>query len=325
MIINNTKRIFKQLPEDERQRGLWPVEWAVLAYIVFTGCLMLLFHDSIVNVQSMLCLRFVSIAIILAGLLAYKIYPSHAVQYVRIAAIMTTLTEWYPDIYEFTRLFANQDHLFAGIEQSIFGFQPSLVFSQNFSQVWLSEPLYMGYASYFFMSTVLLLWAIFVKPEYIQRCAFVITGSFFIFYIVYIFLPVAGPQYYYMAPGVDASAGVFPSVGNYFHEMREMYPAAGQEGFFHTLVNVAHAAGERPIAAFPSSHVGVATIILLLSARFRARSVFYLLLPFYLLLCVATVYIHAHYVIDAIAGFASAFVVYYFLNYLYNKVWEHDV
>lgn len=325
MIINNVKSIFNRLPEDKCQWGLWPVERAVLAYMAFTFCLMALFHDSLVNIQGMLCLRFVCIMLIVVGMLAYKAYPSRFVQYVRTAAIMTTLTEWYPDIFEFTRLFPNQDHIFATVEQTIFGFQPSLTFSQNFSQNWVSEPLYMGYASYFFMSSVLMLWAIFVKPEFIQRCAFVTTGSFFMFYIVYIFLPVAGPQYYYLAPGVDASAGVFPSVGHYFHEMRDMYPAAGQEGFFHTLVNVAHAAGERPIAAFPSSHVGVATIILLLAARFRARPVLYVLLPLYLLLCVATVYIHAHYVIDAVAGFVSAFAVYYFLNYLYNKVWKHDV
>lgn len=273
----------------------------------------------------MLLLRFGSMALIIIGLMAYRAYPSRAVQYVRTAVIMTTLTEWYPDIFEFTRLFPNLDHIFANAEQSIFGFQPSLTFSQSFSQMWVSEPLYMGYASYFFMSSVLLLWAILVKPEYIQRCAFVTTGSFFLFYVVYIFLPVAGPQYYYLAPGVDAASGVFPDVGHYFHEARGMYPAAGQEGFFHSLVNVAHAAGERPIAAFPSSHVGVATIILLLSVRFRAWIVFGILLPLYLLLCVATVYIHAHYAIDALAGFVSAFAVYFFLNYIYNKVWKHDV
>lgn len=324
-MINNTKRLFEYLPREAQRRGLLPVEWAVLAYILFTFCLMAIYHESLVNVKEMFTLRLMCLVLMAIGILSFRSYPSRIVQYIRTAAIMTTLTEWYPDIFEFTRLWPNMDHVFAGLEQSIFGFQPSLVFSQHLPQIWVSEPLYMGYASYFFMSTVLLLWLLFVKPDYVQRCAFVTTGSFFMFYIVYIFLPVAGPQYYYLAPGVDASAGVFPEVGHYFHEIRDLYPDAGQEGFFHTLVNVAHRVGERPIAAFPSSHVGVATVIMLLSMRFRARKVFCLLLPFYLLLCVATVYIHAHYVIDAVAGFVSAFAVYFFLNYVFNTIWKHDI
>lgn len=325
MIFNNTKNLFQHLPKEAQQRGLLPVEWAVIVYMLFTTCLMVICHDDLVNVKGMLSLRLMCLVLIVIGMLSFRSYPSRIVQYIRTAAIMTTLTEWYPDIFEFTRLWSNMDHFFAGLEQSIFGFQPSLVFSQQLPQIWVSEPLYMGYASYFFMSTVLLLWLLFVKPEFIQRCAFVITGSFFVYYIIYIFLPVAGPQYYYLAPGVDAAAGVFPDVGHYFHEIRDMYPAAGQEGFFHTLVNVAHAAGERPIAAFPSSHVGVATVILLFAGNHRAWPVFYLLLPLYLLLCVATVYIHAHYAVDAVAGFVTAFAVYYLLNYIYNKVWKHDV
>lgn len=325
MIFNSIKNIFRRLPETERQPGLWPLEWAMLAYTLFTLALMALWHDRLYNPVDMLVIRIDCTIVIVVGLLIYRYYPSRISQYVRTAAVITTLTSWYPDIFEFTRLMPNLDHVFAELDQQIFGCQPSLVFSLKYSQMWISEPLYMGYASYFFMSNVMLLWALFVRPQYIQRCAFVITASFFMFYVVYIFLPVAGPQYYYLAPGVDAAAGVFPEVGHYFSEVRDLYPAAGQEGFFHTLVNVAHEVGERPIAAFPSSHVGVATIILMLAVRFRAKSVFCLLLPLYLLLCVATVYIHAHYAVDAVAGFVSAVCIYYLLNYLYNTIWKHDV
>jgi len=42
--------------------------------------------------------------------------------------------------------------------------------------------------------------------------------------------------------------------------------------------------------------------------------------PFYLLLCGATVYIQAHYLIDSIAGFFSAFLVYWLSSTLY-QVW----
>ena len=69
-------------------------------------------------------------------------------------------------------------------------------------------------------------------------------------------------------------------------------------------------AGERPTAAFPSSHVGMSTILMMLALRSRCLTLTAALTPFYVLLCCATVYIQAHYLIDALAGFASAFVVY---------------
>jgi len=43
--------------------------------------------------------------------------------------------------------------------------------------------------------------------------------------------------------------------------------------------------------------------------------------PFYLLLCGATVYIQAHYLIDALAGLLSALPVYWISTRLY-KVWS---
>lgn len=77
------------------------------------------------------------------------------------------------------------------------------------------------------------------------------------------------------------------------------------------MVENAKAAGERPTAAFPSSHVGVATVIMLLAGHTRNRRLCLLLLPFFVFLCMSTVYIQAHYVIDAIAGLLTG-VLFYF-------------
>lgn len=41
--------------------------------------------------------------------------------------------------------------------------------------------------------------------------------------------------------------------------------------------------------------------------------------PFYALLCGATVYIQAHYLIDAIVGFLTAFPLYWLLNRMYRR------
>ena len=43
------------------------------------------------------------------------------------------------------------------------------------------------------------------------------------------------------------------------------------------------------------------------------------LFPFYLLLCGATVYIQAHYLIDSIVGFVSAFGIYILATWMFKR------
>ena len=50
-----------------------------------------------------------------------------------------------------------------------------------------------------------------------------------------------------------------------------------------------------------------------------SKILFGCLLPFYLLLCGATVYIQAHYAIDAIVGFFSAFLLYVVVTWMFKK------
>lgn len=50
-----------------------------------------------------------------------------------------------------------------------------------------------------------------------------------------------------------------------------------------------------------------------------SRWLFTFLLPFYLLLCGATVYIQAHYLIDAIVGFVSAFGLYIVVTWMFKR------
>jgi membrane-associated phospholipid phosphatase len=51
----------------------------------------------------------------------------------------------------------------------------------------------------------------------------------------------------------------------------------------------------------------------------RNRRFFWLLMPFYVLLCLSTVYIYAHYAIDVLAGWLSAvlFFLLFHLGYKY--------
>ena len=49
------------------------------------------------------------------------------------------------------------------------------------------------------------------------------------------------------------------------------------------------------------------------------RKLCYGLMPFYVLLCCATVYIQAHYLIDVFAGWVSAVGIYIFSTWMYKK------
>jgi len=57
---------------------------------------------------------------------------------------------------------------------------------------------------------------------------------------------------------------------------------------------------------------------MLLAWRSGSRKLLFSLLPFYVFLCMATVYIQAHYVIDAIAGVVTG-VVFYGVGSLINS------
>jgi membrane-associated phospholipid phosphatase len=166
------------------------------------------------------------------------------------------------------------------------------------------------------------LFAFFFRYKEFDRTVFIILTAFFIYYVIFIFLPVTGPQYYYQAVGLDnIAAGVFPDVGHYFFDHQEPLPMPGwSDGFFYHMVENAHNAGERPTAAFPSSHVGIATILMFLAWRLRNRWLFWGMMPIYVLLCLATVYIQAHYFVDVIGGWVSAVVIYVILQFLCGKI-----
>ena len=56
------------------------------------------------------------------------------------------------------------------------------------------------------------------KFEWFEKMSFVLVTSFFIYYLIYIFVPVAGPQFYFPAIGFDnVSKGIFPAIGDYFN------------------------------------------------------------------------------------------------------------
>lgn len=308
--------------EKSPRKGLFAAEWVVMAYLVLTLMIVLFCYTKIYNPDAMIWgrIRIVVTTLLLWGV--YRMVPCRITRFARIAAQMALLGWWYPDTYEINRMLPNLDHVFAGWEQSLFGCQPALLFSQMLPSAIFSELMDLGYAAYYPMIALVALFYFFCRYQEFERATFIILSAFFIFYVVFILVPVTGPTFYYKAVGMENIArGVFPNVYDYFCNHQECLPSPGYtDGIFYQLVEDAKNAGERPTAAFPSSHVGISTVLMLLAWRTRNRVLFYCMLPLFILLCMATVYIQAHYAIDAIAGLISGTIIYFCLLFAAKKL-----
>ena len=307
------------------KKGLMTLEWVMLGYMAITIITMLFTYTKLVNPEAMLWGRLRVLVMTIALWAVYRMIPCRITKMVRIIAQMALLAWWYPDTYEINRMFPNLDHIFAGWEQNLFGCQPALLFAKALPWAVVSELMSMGYFMYYPMIALVTFYYFFCRYYEAERAVFVMLSSFFIYYLIYIYVPVVGPTFYFDAVGIsEITKGIFPALGDYFNTHTNCLPTPGYtDGIFYQLVEDAKNAGERPTAAFPSSHVGVSTICMLLVWHAGNRKMLYVILPFYIFLCLATVYIQAHYLIDAIAGLISAVVIYFVLMAVSKGMIEH--
>ncbi|MBR4380494.1 MAG: phosphatase PAP2 family protein [Bacteroidaceae bacterium] len=301
-------------------KGEFLIEKVAMAYTLLTSIAIVVLYGQMDHPMLMLLERLAIVVVTLALVVVYHKYPCKVTAFLRVGFQLALLSYWYPDTFEFNRLLPNLDHLFADAEQAIFNAQPAYWFHRCYPQMWISEPLNMGYVAYFPLIAVITCWYFVKHFDLFEKIGFVLTASFFIYYIIYMVLPVAGPQFYFPAIGEEnVLAGIFPAVGDYFNLHPELMPYTEQgQGFFYHLLELSHEAGERPTAAFPSSHVGISTIIMLMGWRSSKKLTLWML-PFYILLCISTVYIQAHYLIDIFAGWISGYLLYVFTSWLFRK------
>lgn len=305
--------------EKTQSKWLFPAEVAMCVYALFT-LVMVLFTATKLQHADVLVWERVRVVLTTGALLVvYRLWPCKLMAFFRIVVLLLFLSWWYIDTYELNKHLPNLDPLFAGLDQQFFGCQPALLWCQQYSSVFIAEAMDFGYSFFFPMNACLVIMVFLRDYENFQRISFVLLASFYLYYVIYDLLPVTGPQYYYLAAGMDnIAAGVFPDVGNYFATHMEALPTPGYEGgLFHSMVETAHATGERPTAAFPSSHIGISTLTMVLALRLRYWKFALVWAIPYLLLCISTVYIQAHYAVDSIAGFFTGVIFALALDYFY--------
>ena len=304
-------------------RSFISLEVVTLLYTLFTSLLILFFWHRMASPRMLLEGR----AFVVGGILLLSLFhyyrPNRWLMVLRFVFPLSLLGYWYPDTYEFCQLFPNLDYVFAAADRALFGCQPSIHFSLWLPQKPWSELFHMGYFAYYPLIFLTVLAPLFTDKRLFARTAFVVLCSFFLYYLIYLFLPVAGPQYYFHAVGFEViESGHFPHLGEYFRYHTELASSPGPEGFFRELVESTQKSGERPTAAFPSSHVGMSTVLIMLLWRNR-RCLFCIALPFYFFLCCATVYIQAHYLIDVFGGLVTAFIFYFLTSWIWQKLYAN--
>ena len=174
--------LFKRV---ETRKGLFAVEKITLIYNLLTSILILFLFQEMDHPVQMLADRAVIAGMTFLLMYLYRLAPCKFSAFIRIVIQMSLLSYWYPDTFEFNRIFPNLDHIFASAEQWIFGGQPAVWFCLRFPQMWVSEPFNMGYFFYYPMILLVVVWYFLYRFDLFEKVSFVIVTAFFIYYLIY--------------------------------------------------------------------------------------------------------------------------------------------
>lgn len=181
------------------------------------------------------------------------------------------------------------DNVIINFEKKIFGdYNPFIWLSNKFNFFWLSEYLHLCYFSYF-----LLLYAIpfylYFKHDYNLFYQFefaellVLLQSF----LIHSMIPVLSPR-----------------------TLFEKISLSLRKGPIYRLVHYAVENGSADGTAFPSTHVGIGTLVILTALYFHTPF-FLMLLPFAIGLVVSTIYGRFHYITDLTGGVIIASISFF--------------
>ncbi len=271
------------------------VDFSTIAYIVITTVLVLLFFNDIENPIYHIFMRIGFFGVLLASIYIRENYKHQLTVLLSSLIPLAFLGYFYNETASFNHLFFNNfDGTVSQLEFNIFNIQPSVVFSEVFNYAWFSELMNFGYFSYYLIIFGTPILFFYKKPEYFQKMLFVLLTSFYLYYILFIIIPVVGPQFYF-----KGELAVFTIQGPFGH-----------------LIKFIQETGEVPTGAFPSSHVGISLLIgYYVFKYFREYFIFTSIII--TILIFSTVYIKAHYVIDVLTAFIVTPIFYYLSNKLY--------
>ena len=271
------------------------VDYSTVSYLLITTILVLLFQNKIDNPIFHLAMRVGFFILLLLSAFIRNKFAFGIVNLLSSLIPLALLGYLYNETASFNHIFFNNfDGVLSQLELSIFRVQPSVLFSEVFHWAWFSEVMNFGYLSYYLLIFGIPTLFYYREKDHFQELLFVLLSSFYMYYIVFILIPVVGPQFYF-----ESDLAVFTPQGPVGHFIRFIQET-----------------GEVPTGAFPSSHVGISLLLGYYIFKYF-REYFYFVASIIFILIISTVYIKAHYVIDVIAAFFITPIFYFLSDKLY--------
>jgi len=275
------------------------IDFIFFVYLLISSIFLFLSWQTIESPLSLLLNRLL-IVIGVALLVKYDHRTKHPIVHLIRATYPIILSGYfYSETVFYNKLFfSDYDYLLALWDKTIFGSQLSAGFSAYFSNPLFSELMYFSYFSFYLLIVGFTVYMYFRQKDEFEKSNFQLIASSYLFYLIFSLFPSAGPQFYFSPPeNILPNAFVFDKVMHFIQQT-----------------------AEQPTGAFPSSHVGISVIILLIS-RAKAPDFYKYIWPLVLLIMLSTVYIKAHYVVDVIGGLIIA----PFILYLSNRLFRIDI
>lgn len=231
-------------------------------------------------------------------ILLWELYFLFFASHYFLSSLLAVLYHWSPLIllpilHKETHLFTNAfgqityDNFFISLENKYFPFLMPLYANNHSRSIIISEFLHLCYLSFYLLIYGIPLFFYINNdlPKF-HACSFAVLLLLLLCYLTHVIIPACGPRNIFEKITDHRSCGV---VFRCVHKILE-------SGSIHGT-------------AFPSGHVGVAVVILLITLHFHTV-LFLCTLPFTIGIIVCTIYGRFHYLIDAIFGAIYAITCY---------------
>lgn len=275
------------------------IDFLFLIYLVLSTVFLVFAWDPAVHSPVFIWIRALMLLFVFALITLNNKLSNPVTELFRYSYPLLICGYFYSETVYYNKLFfSNLDPFLVDIESAFFKIQPSLEFSSHLSNKLFSELMYFAYFSFYLLILIFTLYVFLKRRENFIQLTFRLSASLYIFYLIFCFFPSEGPQFYFSFP-----ENKLPDAFLFNHIM-------------HFIQQMA----EKPTGAFPSSHVGVSVIILMLSKKYAPRF-FKITWPLVVLLILSTVYIKAHYVVDVVGGIIIAPLVLFLSDFLFHLRW----
>jgi membrane-associated phospholipid phosphatase len=266
---------------DETRKACGAFEWVTLAYFAWLEMIVVLFHRNIPHAG----LYFVVHFAFAAGIVCLARTAACSGN-----AVLQFLRHWYPlplYIFFFEELGGLVHAIFPGwfdrwliaFDYNLAGAHPS-VWLARFASPGLNDFMQFAYMTYF-LNLVILPAVLYAQRERFAFWTTMVSTAIanYSIYAIAVLIPIESP----------------------YHSLAALQTRTLDGSYCTALIGFIERFGRVHGAAFPSAHVAGSMVAVLASWRYR-RWLFWICMPFFACMCMATVYGRYHYVADVLAG-----------------------